>query len=103
MGTHPFSRPQPHWNDGKSPPLPGAIGRDIQVAGYDGYLAMCEERKFEPGLPAATVSKQNQRMGEQMVEVLLDRIGGKLPEGPQTRVVRPRLVISDQSVRLGER
>ena len=79
------------------------VGRDIQVAGYDGYLAMCEEREFEPGLPAATVSKENQRMGEQMVEVLLDRIGGKLPEGPQTRVVRPRLVISDQSVRLGER
>lgn len=61
-----------------------------------------DENQFEPGLPAATVGKENERMGEQMVEMLLDRIGGKLPEGPQTRVVWPRLVITDQSVRQSE-
>lgn len=67
-------------------------GRNIHIAGYDDYWPFCEERAHEPVAPTATVSKLNELMGGVMVQMLLDRIGGKLPEGPQTRVIAPRLV-----------
>ena len=68
-------------------------GVDIQIAGYDAYYQMCEEHAFEPTLPGATIHKQNAEMGEDMVRMLLSRINGELPEGPQTQVVEPKLVI----------
>ena len=68
-------------------------GQDIQIAGYDAYYQMCEELAFEPTAPAATIHKRNALMGEDMVRMLLDRIEGRLPEGPQMQVVEPSLVI----------
>jgi DNA-binding LacI/PurR family transcriptional regulator len=69
-------------------------GRDVLIAGYDNYFDHCGERRFEPQVPAATMDKQNDLMGREMVRLLLDRAGGKLPPGPQLRAVPPRLVVA---------
>jgi DNA-binding LacI/PurR family transcriptional regulator len=66
----------------------------VLIAGYDNYFDHCGERRFEPQVPAATMDKQNDLMGREMVRLLLDRAGGKLPPGPQLRAVPPRLVVA---------
>ena len=60
--------------------------RDIIVAGYDnmphgtGFDAFSRER------PVVTVDKHNERTSRDMVELLLARMEGKLPPGPQARI-----------------
>lgn len=67
-------------------------GADVLLAGYDNYWDLCEERAFEPSPPVLTVDKCNERAGAEMVRLLLDRVAGRLPPGPQTRVV-PQVVV----------
>lgn len=66
---------------------------DVLIAGYDNYFADCEECAIAPFAPVATIDKNNRALGEAMVQLLLDRVGDRLPDAPQTRVVAPRLVV----------
>ncbi len=77
-------------------------GVDVLIGGYDGYLELCEERRFEPAGATVTVNRQNQRMGEAMVKLLLERVRGELGEGPRTRVVAPQLELPVVGARAAE-
>ena len=46
---------------------------------------------------AATVDKQNFEPGMEMVRLMRERIEGKLPPEPQTRVMPPQLVILQEN------
>ncbi len=66
---------------------------DVLLVGYDNYWEDCEERKLESAGPLATADKCNAVIGEEMVALLMDRIDGKLPDAPQTRVIPPEVMI----------
>jgi DNA-binding LacI/PurR family transcriptional regulator len=68
-------------------------GRDVQVVGYDNYWEDCIDRDFDPYAPPATVDKKNIECGKEMVRLLVERIKGNLPDGPQIKVVQPELVV----------
>lgn len=67
--------------------------RDVALVGYDNYWLESPEREFESTAPQATVDKMNLKLGAALVELLTDRIAGRLPEAPQCRVVQPQLVV----------
>lgn len=71
-------------------------GKDLLIVGYDNYWAEVYYHEFEPSIPAATVDKLNYKMGEEMVKLLLERRNGTLPTAPQTRIVKPTLVVTQQ-------
>jgi len=66
--------------------------REIALVGYDNYWSETRERQWEPTPPLATVDKLNPQIGRALVQLLLDRIGGRLPAEPQHRLITPRLV-----------
>lgn len=70
-----------------------APGQDVLIAGYDNYWDKCWERRHESYRPAATVDKRNFEMGQAMVQMLEDRIHGRLPQEPQCRLIEPVLVV----------
>jgi len=65
---------------------------EILIAGYDNSLEDCWEREGNPGIPVATVDKQNYEMGQELARLLLDRINDQLPAAPQIRIVPPVLI-----------
>ena len=67
---------------------------DIRVTGYDNYWPDAYERQWETGIPFATVDKNNHGIGEALATLMLDRINGDLPAGPQKRVLEQQLVTS---------
>ncbi len=69
---------------------------DVLIAGYDNFYADCEEQHIAPFAPFATIDKNNRAIGASMMQMLLDRVEGKLDEAPQVRVIEPKLVIPDQ-------
>jgi DNA-binding LacI/PurR family transcriptional regulator len=71
--------------------------KDVWIVGYDNFWEEDAARKFEPSNPVATVDKQNHLLGEVMVDLLRDRIGGRLPPEPQRRVLPPELIIVPQA------
>lgn len=66
---------------------------DIPVTGYDNYWQTMPERQWEAGVPFATVDKGNHRLGEAMVELLMERVGATLPDKPQKRLVAQQLIV----------
>jgi DNA-binding LacI/PurR family transcriptional regulator len=72
--------------------------REVLLVGYDNFWPDDARRNFEPIIPAATVDKQNQVIGEQLVDLLLARAGGKLGESAEHRLVQPKLIVPDGSV-----
>ena len=91
-------------SDGVCPMLAAACrlhgrkpGRDIAIVGYDNYWRDCIERRLEPFTPAATVDKHNAACGRALVELLLERISGKLPDAPQRRIMAPELIVIHNS------
>lgn len=72
-------------------------GQQILIAGYDNYHEDALERQFEPSSPAASVDKLNEQAGEAMVQLLLDRVEGRLPQQPQLRMLAPRVVEPPQT------
>jgi DNA-binding LacI/PurR family transcriptional regulator len=64
---------------------------DVAIAGYDDFWLDCEETQFE-SCPPLTMNKRDAEMGEALVQLLLDRTSGKLPDSPQSRLIKPRLV-----------
>jgi DNA-binding LacI/PurR family transcriptional regulator len=67
-------------------------GVDVLIAGYDNYWEYIYYRKLEPDAPQVTMDKRNFDAGREMVRMLLERRQGKLPAGPQTRVLKPELL-----------
>ena len=66
--------------------------KDVLVVGYDNKWSHLKEREFCPYLPFATVDKNNVEVGRALGQLLLDRLGGKLPAEPQLRVVAGHIV-----------
>jgi DNA-binding LacI/PurR family transcriptional regulator len=73
-------------------------GRDIAVVGYDNFWPQSKDRRFEPYVPLATVDKHNDMIGQRLAELLLARLAGELPREPQSVLVEPRLVVTDEQV-----
>jgi DNA-binding LacI/PurR family transcriptional regulator len=73
--------------------------RDVTIVGYDNYWREAPERAHDPTAPRATVDKDNRRIGHALVDVLFERISGKLGRAAHRRVVRPRLVTFDDAER----
>jgi DNA-binding LacI/PurR family transcriptional regulator len=71
-------------------------GRDVLLAGYDNFWEACWEREHEPLVPAATVDKDNHACGVALVDLLLERIAGRLPAEPQRRWIVPQLVVPER-------
>ena len=65
---------------------------DVALVGYDNYWMEVPGRQWEPTPPLATVDKRNLQIGQALVELLRDRLAGKLPPEPQHRLVPPDLV-----------
>ena len=70
-------------------------GRDVRLAGYDGYWQTCWELKHTGCGPEITVDKNNFRAGGTALDLLLLRLEGKLPPAPQRVVIAPELLISE--------
>jgi DNA-binding LacI/PurR family transcriptional regulator len=71
--------------------------REVLLVGYDNFWPDDARRKFEPIIPAATVDKRNQIIGEQLIDLLLARANGKLGESAEHRLVQPQLLVPDLS------
>jgi len=65
----------------------------VLLAGYDNYFDACEEQVFEPTIPVATVDKDNERAGAEMVRLLTDRTMSAVGASPKTRTVDQILVV----------
>jgi len=70
-------------------------GRDVVIAGYDDYSDLCAESKFIQLSPRLTINKRNERMGREMLDLLLERVAGKCPAVAVMRTVAPDLVCDD--------
>ena len=66
--------------------------KDILLAGYDNYWTDSWERNFAPAGPAVTVDRNNPMLGRELVNLLMERIEGKLPSQPVCRRMKPELV-----------
>jgi DNA-binding LacI/PurR family transcriptional regulator len=66
--------------------------QDVLVAGYDNCWRDCALREFSPALPLVTIDKRDEEMGRELISMLLDRVEGRLPSGPQCRIRPPRLM-----------
>lgn len=87
-------------NDEWAKPPIAAIGsmglvpnRDILIAGYDNVSSPTSFSAFEPRRPAVTIDKHNEHTAEEMVELLVARIAGDLPDEPQSRCHAHELVV----------
>lgn len=60
---------------------------DVDIVGYDNTWMDEPSRMFEATGPLATVDKRCDRICQELAALMLDRIGGRLPEMPQRRVV----------------
>ena len=68
------------------------MAEKVVVTGYDNQWADAFERDWEPGMPLATVDKNNHHIGEELVRLLLDRLNGHIPSATQMRRVEQRVV-----------
>jgi len=71
--------------------------QDVLITGYDNTWADLQERTIQPIAPSATIDKQNEASGRELVQLLSDRAEGRLPADPQVRVQPPKLVIISQA------
>jgi DNA-binding LacI/PurR family transcriptional regulator len=86
-------------SDGEVPTLWAACrrlelepGRDVLVAGYDGYWADLMERGWEATPPSLSVDKRHPEMGAAMAHLLKERLAGRLPSEPRHILIEPRIV-----------
>jgi len=72
--------------------------RDVSLVGYDDYYKDCNEQTLEPAGPQATMDKQNAEIGRQLVSLLIDRIEGRIVDGPVCRTVKPQLILAESQL-----
>jgi DNA-binding LacI/PurR family transcriptional regulator len=65
---------------------------EIDIVGYDHTWQDEPSRIWEAAGPLATVDKRCDRISQELAALMLDRIDGRLPSGPQRRVVEGELV-----------
>jgi GntR family transcriptional regulator, arabinose operon transcriptional repressor len=70
--------------------------KDIYIVGYDNYWQESPDRRWECSVPMATVDKLNLQLGHDLMDLMLERIKGKLPAEPQLRLVKPELKIIEE-------
>lgn len=75
------------------------VHEDVAIVGYDNYYADSPEREHLPFFPLATVDKGNRKLGSELVNLLMDRVAGRLPAEPQSRHIEPDLIVVDQSAK----
>ena len=73
------------------------VHREVTIVGYDNYWSDCPERRLESVGPAATVDKLNRKIGEVLVQYLLERMSAGSKPAPELRLVKPKLVILPES------
>ena len=85
-------------SDGEVPRLWGAVrrlgltpGRDVLVAGYDGYWADLVERVWEPTPPSVTVDKRHSEIADALAATA-DRRLREPAAAPVRRLVEPMLI-----------
>ena len=66
-------------------------GRDILLAGYDGYWSDLLERKWEPTPPSVTVDKRHAVLGQQLAHTLDRRLREDVHAPPRHVLVAPVL------------
>ena len=66
---------------------------DVLLVGYDDMWDDLDARHWEPAGPVATVNKRNLEIGSELMNLLQERIDGKLFGPPERRVVKPDLII----------
>lgn len=69
--------------------------RDIKIVGYDNYWFNDEKRFFETTAPLATMDKRNKVLGAELVNLLLERVDGRLGAAPERRVVRSQMHVTE--------
>jgi DNA-binding LacI/PurR family transcriptional regulator len=73
---------------------------EVAITGYDNYWQDSPEQQQEPFAPVATVDKLNYKIGQEMVEMLLERVEEQDPDEPERRVIEPKLVVTgDQALK----
>jgi len=70
-------------------------GRDVLFAGYDNYWATHEHRRFESTAPSVTVDKRADIVCREIVRMVTARARGEAPDGPETAMIRPELVVTE--------
>ncbi|MGE5610792.1 MAG: GntR family transcriptional regulator [Bacillota bacterium] len=73
------------------------VGREVMVAGYGN-----EDTDAKGGIQA-TVDQKKLEMGRELVKLLMERVGGKLPKETQRRVIKPRVVVLNEQERQEEK
>lgn len=67
-------------------------GQDLDVFGFDAYLADLPLRPLAEGMIQASVDRDNPAIGRALIELAIARSEGRLPEEPQQQFIRPSLV-----------
>ncbi len=67
-------------------------GEDVLITGYDNTWQRDNRNPDRIDPPAATIDKANARVGEALVDLLLQRIKGDLPAQPQRRSTAHQLI-----------
>jgi len=67
-------------------------GRDVDVFGFDAYLADLPLRPLAEGLIQASVDRDNPAIGRALVELAIARSEGTSADEPQLRLIRPTLI-----------
>jgi len=66
--------------------------RDIWIGGYDHYWWPSPDAEFEPCGAAVTIDKRYDRIAAAMIDLLQERMDGRLPMSPQLRLVKGDLI-----------
>lgn len=72
------------------------LGRDPEkymITGYDNYWEKSPDRKWEVFAPAATVDKDNIKIGQELIRLMVRRLSGNLGANPEKLFVPQRLVV----------
>jgi DNA-binding LacI/PurR family transcriptional regulator len=67
-------------------------GRDVLIAGYDGYWADLMERGWEATPPSVSTDKRHSEMGVALANLLVERLNGRLPPDPRHLLIEPRII-----------
>jgi len=88
-------------SDGFVPKIAAALrilGRDPKefiITGYDNYWEKSPDRQWEDIAPAATVDKDNIKIGQELIRLMLRRLSGVLGSKPEKILVPQRLILNE--------
>ncbi len=68
---------------------------DVMIFGYDNCWAEAPEREYLDNPVSATIDKHYAQIGHELANLMIARLGGELPDNPQSLLVEPTLVIPE--------